>query len=201
MYSRVQTLSQQLKLGNGPNSEEQVSVFVNGVSMILNLLDPLYSIEEKFGMNQMLFILNNRVLSPASSLKFNGIKEGDFIYAIPKSKACQNQKNKYVQHNTNCFLNKLKERFEKKWSDKFSDPDSIFERLKFMNDPRTASESSRLSDLFKIRVENNPSSYRKVCKKYLLNDENGLGNKFPPTVIPNKLDSPSVEPLPDFSQF
>ena len=77
--SYAHTHSQQFDLANEPIAEERVNVLVNGISLNLNPLDTLLSIEEMFGIRQMRFVSNGRVLIPASSLKFNGVKDWNRI--------------------------------------------------------------------------------------------------------------------------
>ncbi|OHT13941.1 hypothetical protein TRFO_43209 [Tritrichomonas foetus] len=222
MRLSAHTLSQQFDLGNESSSEERVNVLVNGVALNLNALDSLFSIEELFGFRQMRFISNGRLLSPASSLKSNGVKNGDSILALYpenqiKPKTHQNPTDDRLndqQSNFNSFasqqnlqkkfsLDKLKERFEKNWSDKFTDPEAIYEQLRDATDPRTASESARLSDLFKMRVESSYSAYRKVCNKF---SEDSISQNIGSlqrrqrrqiTIIPEKPMAPSTEALPE----
>lgn len=207
--SSAHTHSQQLGLANEPMSEDRVNVLVNGVSLNLNLMDTLFSIEEMFGIRQMRFISNGRVLIPASTLKFNGVKDGDTILALgPRNNELNllsGGKNK-TNKNKLFSIEKLKERFDKNWANKFVDPDAIYEQLRGQTDPKTAAESARLSDLFRMRVESNSSAYRKVCTKYT--DDNisnfSIGSNFSSpkksikceTVIPEKPLAPSTTSLP-----
>lgn len=209
--SNAHTHSQQFDLANEPIAEERVNVLVNGISLNLNPLDTLLSIEEMFGIRQMRFVSNGRVLIPASSLKFNGVKDGDAILALgPKSNDSNllSQKKTIMNQQKFFSIKKLKERFDKNWANKFVDPDSIYEQLRDATDPKTAHESARLSDLFKMRVESNSSAYRKVCTKFSDDNISNLPvensnfskqskSKKIVTVIPEKPLSPSTTSLPE----
>ena len=192
--------SQIQESANGAISLEQVNVFVNGISVKICELDSLLTIESIFGMTGMRFILNGRLLCPALSLKFNGVKDGDSIIAIPSSVNLANNPNRSFSNNRNgkFRVQKLKERFDRNWANKFIDPDSVFEQLRDAADPDTARESARLSDLFRIKIENNAASYRKVCNKFIF-DHNAICEceKKSVTVIPEKSFSPSTEFLPE----
>lgn len=206
--SSAHTHSQQLDLANEPMSEDRVNVLVNGVSLNLNPLDTLFSIEDFFGVRQMRFISNGRVLIPASTLKFNGVKDGDTILAIGPRNDDNISRNRSMMNKRKLFsIEKLKERFDKNWANKFVDPDAIYEQLRDSTDPKTAAESARLSDLFRMRVESNSSAYRKVCTKFSNDSISNLSfdsnfsspnkSKKMPTVIPEKPLSPSTSSLPE----
>ncbi|OHT10680.1 hypothetical protein TRFO_04195 [Tritrichomonas foetus] len=195
-----------------------VNVFVNGVPVRINPLESLLTIESLFGMKNMRFISNGRLLSNALSLKFNQINDGDQIIALYPKDFQKPQQQTFSSSGLNKATNqtiisgsklnnpnngkfaekKFRERFEKNWANKFNDPDSIYEQLLDATDPRTSSESARLSDLFRMRVENSPSAYRKVCSKFGDDHQRtGARKKATATVIPEKSFSPSTELLPE----
>jgi hypothetical protein len=99
------------------------------------------------------------------------------------------------------WMKKMGQRGGKEWRSKFRDPDSVFDQLKMATNPQTATESARLADLFRIRVEGNMSAYRKVCNKCRLeiNTEraNNVDRPPPQTVLPEKAMSPSTDLLPE----
>ena len=205
----TQTHLQELEIAHEASNLEQVNVFVNGKLMTLNSLDPLYSIENIIGEHNLRFVSKGRVLLPALSFKFNGIKNNDSIIALPQRKEIPTftKQSSYQLTKFNASkrfkANKIKERFDKNWAEKFIDPDSVFEQLRDATDPRTANESARISDLFKMRVENNRFSFRKVCHKLKFADDDDLlfeHNDAPLiTIIPSKSFSPSTDLLPDLS--
>lgn len=153
-----------------PSSEERVSVTVNGIPFELNVLDSLMVIQEKFGLNQMRFVANGRLLLNSASLKFNGIQNGDTIIALPpkqKQEEYLKPENKRSIHKDKCVsADHLKEIFDRKWAHKVADPDAVRDQVLARTNPSTARECARLSDLFKIRVESNMSVYRKICLQY-----------------------------------
>ena len=207
-FNNQQTHLQDLEIAHEAKILEQVNVFVNGTPITVNSLDPLYSIENILGNRNMRFVSNGRILSPALSFTFNGIKDGDSITALhPQQNISQfdlptpYQRSKYGA-SKRFKVNKIKERFEKNWAEKYIDPDSVFEQLRDATDPRTANESARISDLFKMRVENNRFAFRKVCLKLNFQDDDlFFGRNGAPlnTIIPSKSFSPSTELLPDLS--
>lgn len=207
-FKNQQTHLQDLEIAHEAKILEQVNVFVNGTPASFNSLDPLYSIEDMLGTRNLRFVSNGRLLSPALSFKFNEIKDGDSISALP------HQQNMPILQKPTSYqitkfnaskrfkVNKIKERFEKNWAEKYIDPDSVFEQLRDATDPRTADESARISDLFKMRVENNRFAFRKVCNKLNFQDNDLFfeHNEAPLiTIIPSKSFSPSTDLLPDLS--
>ncbi|KAK8842356.1 hypothetical protein M9Y10_025935 [Tritrichomonas musculus] len=207
-FNNQQTHLQDLEIANEAKTPEQVNVFVNGQLLTINSLDPIYEIENVIGIRNMRFVSNGRVLLPALSFKFNGIKDGSTIIALPPKndipKLTHTTSFQRIKYNeTKRFtISKIKERFEKNWAEKYRDPDSIFEQLRDTTDPRTADESARISDLFRMRIENNHIAFRKVCNKFNLKDDDLF---FAPneetlnTVIPSKSFSPSTKLLPELS--
>ncbi|KAH0787224.1 hypothetical protein GPJ56_008735 [Histomonas meleagridis] len=169
------------------NSTITMSSFdsVNDIANVVNAQDSFY-------------ISNGRILSPAFSLSFQGIKDGDTIHVLKKK--TKPEKMYVVRENyqlENDVISKLRERFDKGWAHKFKDPDAVFEQLRDASNPTTAGESSRLSDLFKTRIETNPAAYKKVCMRYRkeLEGDPKIQSSLP-TVLPLKSNSPSIQMLP-----
>ncbi|OHT09227.1 hypothetical protein TRFO_21968 [Tritrichomonas foetus] len=124
----------------------------------------------KKDISKMKFVANGRILSPALSLGFQGIRNGDVLYIIPSdldkesndSLSTLLEVKKRERH-----IQRLRDRFNAQWASKFRDPDAVFEQIKGASDPTTAHESARLADVYRIRVEENSSAYRKVCRRFL----------------------------------
>lgn len=186
---------------NGNQKSEEICIDVNGKQITVNLNDPIYKIELLFGMKNMRFIINDRILLPSLSFKFFKIKNGDKLIAIPQRN--QNLNLKKIQYDSfkKSELNRLKEKFDSKFSQNYLDPDFVFQKLINANDPNTKNESAMLSDLFKTKMENNPFMFRKICVNYLKNlSKNSFNEKDDfhcGTIIPSKSFSPSTIMLPD----
>ena len=46
------------------------------------------------------------------------------------------------------------------------DPEFVFQRFQDSINPETAFEAARITDIYRSRIESNPLSFRKFCKKY-----------------------------------
>jgi hypothetical protein len=93
-------------------------------------------------------------------------------------------------------IGRLRERFDRKFSGRFRDPDAVFEQFKEASDPVTARESARLSDMFRTRVEENPSACRRLLERIsALEDPKPC--RAMATVVPEKALTPSTDLLPD----
>lgn len=144
------------------------------------------------------YIHEGRVLSPSFSLKYLGVGDGDTVYvvAMPRREAVNLSKEKL--QNVSEHSKRLRQRFDEKWAHKFSDPDSVFERLEQLRNPETARESARLSDIFKTRIESNTSAFRQVCSRMMsMKRQRETKTTNNDTVIPSKAVYPSTDLLPD----
>jgi hypothetical protein len=90
----------------------------------------------------------------------------------------------------------LRQRFDSRFSARFSDPDAVFEQFREASDPVTARESARLADLFRTRVEENPSACRRLFGR-LKSLEVAKEVVVMETVLPEKAVRPSTELLPE----
>ena len=141
----------------------------------------------------------DRVLCPAMSFSFYQFVDGDVISIIPKEQEVGSLPSLFTSGSRTNYSTKLRERFNLKFAQKFSDPESVFEQIQNATDPNTSNESARLSDLTRIHIEANPHTYRKVCNRFAsIGSYDSLRTSQFPTVIPNKPTSPSTGNLPGY---
>jgi hypothetical protein len=143
------------------------------------------------------FVHNGRLLSPALSFGFLGVRDGDvvFVVAAPRQPTPVCPAKPQLSRNA---ANRLRERFDAHCSSRFKDPDAAFAYVRDRMDPVTAREAARLTDLFKNRVEECPASYRRVVQ-ILGQQETGKEVKkrvAVETVVPDRADAPSWQGLP-----
>lgn len=159
-------------------------------------------------------IFEGRVLSPALSFSFQGVKDGSELFVIHSNQNSSTsnirRSDKFLTPNqiiTKRFLtngkrenimNHLHQRFDKQWGNKFHDSDSVFEQIKDSIDPTTAGESARLSDIKRLRAEENNNTYQKVCQRFqkIESSNDYFPNYSIPTIVPGKQSEPSSSPLP-----
>ena len=177
-------------------------------------------VEAKPITSQFKVIFNGRVLSPALSFAFQGVKNGSELCIVPISQqelsptssssksfkfmnASQFIKSNFSTKNQReHIINYLHQRFNKQWSDKFRDSDSVFEQIRDSIDPTTSEEFARISDIKRLRAEEKSNVYQKVYQRYRRIEANSTidndkaATTLPPTIIPEKLLEPSSNPLP-----
>lgn len=137
------------------------------------------------------YVHNGKVLSPSFSLKFLGVNDGDTIYVVPVEKhkptsrsSMNTERLKRVDESTSlkCMHSELNE----------------CDLIRSGMDPSALKESQRITDFFRLRIECNPGTFRKVCARFLewnARERNVISlNK---TVIPEKKACPSTDILPE----
>ena len=178
-------------------------------------------------------IFNGKELSPAFSLAFYGVSNGSVITIIKKSslllnnslvqtQGCRSTNNFRVNreldnvrrkaYRGSCSLNsalqtneRVKRFFDEKCLGKVKDPEIVLQRFQDAINPATATESARLTDIYRCRIETNSRSFRKLCSKYTRFEEMAAsrtpppGIPLPPTILPEKPELPSTSFLPDIS--
>ncbi|OHT08580.1 hypothetical protein TRFO_22841 [Tritrichomonas foetus] len=110
-----------------------------------------------------------------------------------------NGNNSYENARRQMLVNKLRARFDQNWAQRYNDPESVFDIIRSSSDPRTAAESARLADLYRMRVEElSNSSYRKIQDRYNRQNESCPSrlNRLK-TILPDKATEPSSEILPE----
>ncbi|KAH0793124.1 hypothetical protein GPJ56_003019 [Histomonas meleagridis] len=183
------------------NNEQNITLHLTGASNQTIVMSSSYEtandIARIINIHDAFFICHGRILSPSFSLDFQDVKNGDIIHVVRKK---QKPEKTIFQNNNKGLdiISKLREKFDRGWAHKFNDPDVVFEQIRAASNPTTAAESSRLTDLFKTRVEANTSAYKKVCMRYLREFEGAdiQSTNNIPTVVPMKSNSPSFEVLP-----
>lgn len=186
-----------------PDIEPEIRIFFHGVVecvMSFKTTDCLFDVSDRLNLSNVRYVSKGSLLIPSFSLGFQGIQDGDEMYVIHRAPDItvdnEDVRNRDKKTN-NDMLSKLREKFDRGWAHKFKDPESVFKQLKDASNPITASESARISDLFRIRVETNPSAFRKVCARfYKLDLEENIPERVFPTVMPIQKNSPSISVLP-----
>lgn len=150
------------------------------------------------------FICNGKVLSPALSFAFQSIQSGDIIYVIPHQEKEREQptiKARTVQPHFSAHFQK---RLEQRIKEKFIDSENIIDELNLRNNPSTANEFARLSDLSFLRCEQvcqNVSRKRFLSlytkEQKLSNIANRIRLSRINTIVPENPSSPSSIMLPE----
>jgi hypothetical protein len=138
---------------------------------------------------------NGRVLCPALSFNFLHVCDGDEIY-VAAPPAAADRRFRPSPTLSIQTVGRLRERFDAKFGARFRDPDAVFEQFRDASDPVTARESARLADLFRTRVEENPSACRKLFAR-LESLEGRRPVQAIATVLPEKALTPSTDLLPE----
>lgn len=167
--------------GNEDDSEKLTIYLSFAYGKVLKL--KVYKKQQIFVLNRfvqkkMIYIFSGIILN--EHLSFGQIiKENDIIFAIPHN---DNYANRFIgMSNDGVSADKIRAQFSS------SD-------IKM--------ENTRLSDIFLMKKECKPKSYRRFLRRKISDlakdcDMNASENKFP-TIVPQKLDSVSVDPLPPF---
>jgi hypothetical protein len=142
------------------------------------------------------FLYKGRILCPALSFAFLRIQDGDEIYAIAPTPPAD-APSKAVRALSGHAVDRLRERFDAKFSARFKDPEAVFEQFRDATDPVTARESARLADLFRTRVEENAGACRRVFGRLQQLEAPKRANPLLATVLPEKPLAPSATVLPD----
>lgn len=58
------------------------------------------------------------------------------------------------------------------YQDRYNDQDQLFEQMLFARNPKTHNEFARLVDLYKMRLESNPNSYRQIIDHFEASQNN-----------------------------
>ena len=166
-------------------------------AITLSSIDTVSTLEKALELENVRFVSRGRILSPAFTLQFQGVKNGDEVYVLQKNESKTHQQMENAKISSQ-LVDKLRARFDEKWASKFRDPDAVFKQLQDAANPTTATESARLADLLRMRIESNVSAYRKVCGRYhKVTDESQKQGKEIPTVVPEKPGAPSCTLLPE----
>jgi hypothetical protein len=139
---------------------------------------PIREIQSILRSDRVTLIFNGIVLSPSNSFDFYGIRERDFLVAVPTSPDPA---------------------FTSRWISLSQDTESFRERLECLLNQGTAMEAARLRDFQFTKIERRPRTFR----KFTANCQGALD--FPPaenpshcSVVAGKGQAPSVAPLPIF---
>lgn len=127
------------------------------------------------------FIYNGSELLDKMTFDFYGIKNDDYIIALP-----QNEKSIY---NFNQWINLSKEK------------DTFKESMNYMIQKNTYNESARIRDLRFMKIERNSKIFSKICKPFAKeftddNDDTFTKNVIMKQTILKESDAPSTNPLP-----
>jgi hypothetical protein len=123
------------------------------------------------------FVSNGVVLVEKQTFSFYGIRERDIIVSVP----CQPT-----------------DREMAKWIDLTRDCEAFSERIASIIDQGTSREAGRIRDFQITRMERKPRTFRRLtnnCQRPLLPLR---PQKAFRTILPERADGPSIEPLPVF---
>ena len=143
------------------------------------LTGKIKSLQSLFKHMPKIFIFNGTQLDPESTFHEVDVHNGDTILALPLS----------LQ--TNQML-------KEQWISLTKDSDEFSEKMRWIVNPKTAPEASRLKDIHMDRIERRPRVFRKLCQLYLSQDTG-------PSELPKLQEecsespsAPSTEALPVF---
>jgi hypothetical protein len=121
------------------------------------------------------FIFNGLELLEGMTFDFYGIRDGDSIIALPREQQS-------IVRTT-------------QWIAMTRDIENFNEALKWMLNPKTSAEASRIRDLHLMKAEQRPRMLMRLCATIDEDDESSRSS-CPPTVIAPPPDAPAREPLP-----
>lgn len=122
------------------------------------------------------FIYNGIVLLPNKTFDEYGIKSGDSIVALTIE---ENDDSSSVNH----------------WLFVTRDNETFSNQLKWLLNPKTVLEASRIRDLHLFKLENKPTLYRKFCQPFIkLNCESKTQQST--VTLPEQPTEPSTDELP-----
>ena len=165
-------------------------------SITVSRFDAVGTLQTELQMPNAYFVCDGRILSPAFSFEYLGVKDGSEVHVVPQTpeKVVKSQTKPAISSDV---LNRIQDRFNTQWACRFKDPEAALKQLHDAVDPATATESARLTDVFRMRVECNQKAYRKVCFRYnCVNATPRIRCQSLPTVVPTKADEPSSNFLP-----
>jgi hypothetical protein len=176
-----------------PQGEKMLSILVNGKDVIVGEYQTVGSLAGEFGSGRYLFVHNGSSMCPAMSFAFYGVSEGDEIALLRGRGSRRRSRRPWIvagaPEDSMCFEHV---REAKKLTEQ-AHPKKIV-------DGGPAVEAARVSDLFRMKIESNVSTYRKVCAQYLrLVNSRDVAHYDRVTVIPEEAVAPSTEFLPPLS--
>ena len=136
-------------------------------------------------------IYNGIVLNDTLSFSFYGISDNSTFFIVEEPS--------YLKKTNELAKKEAKSRYRQ---EKEEDRIRLFRKyslgLKEQNsDPLREPEVARLNDLFRGRLESNPSIYRKICSRFnQFSDGYDSSSEETPTVLPDKAQNPSTDLLP-----
>lgn len=180
-----------------------LQVKVSGLVETTLQVSPLDSIQNaisSLGLSNCFVLFNGSILTTAFSFSFYKIKENDTIFIIDNNKS----KNQYSDFKSKPkslspeTVQKMHIMFNAKYGKRLKDPENVFDNLKSFFDPTSSREAARVNDLFRQRIENSPSSFRKIYLRIrdLRNKKAFLEEQNYPTILPEKALQPSTQFLP-----
>jgi hypothetical protein len=176
----------------------EITVELRGAFEHCVTVSPLDAISSLSSIPGLRYVHRGRLLCPALSFRFLNVRDGDEIFVIAPIDKSVSPRPRCAPGFTQDAVDRLRQRFDARYSQRFRDPDAVFEQLRDASNPITARESARLADVFRTRVEENRVAYRKVFGR-LERLESGARQsavETAATVVPEKAMEPSTELLP-----
>ena len=124
------------------------------------------------------FIFNGAELIDSKTFGFYGIKDGDSIIALP------------ADQTESVFSTQ-------QWLSLTRDSDNFNDCMRWMLDPRTSGEASRLRDLHLMKMERRPKVFMRMCAPFV-NEETAGGSITCTNTTYSSATEPSTEALPVF---
>ena len=203
----------------GTDSNKLIPIAVKPYDSIFDLKNNSYELNDKlpFDISSFSFFLNGSKLSPAFSFSFYNVKDGDIIDVIPESQTKPNQTNNHEGELSKMRKKKqmvqiMRDRLRwainqnQKGADKIRSLSEIRRNSQMI--PVIVTETSKLADLMRQRIENTPEAFRKILSNYKIftestNIDSPEDRHFYPTIVPPIAQAPSIDVLPfvDNSQY
>ncbi|OHT13990.1 hypothetical protein TRFO_15769 [Tritrichomonas foetus] len=159
------------------------------------------------------FIHNGQILGNALSFSFYNISDGARIYTspLPKNASSSTLKKERMHHraSTNSFdqpnqknkkdrvMEVLSNRLQMAMAKQDHRNYKISQENKYRI-PIMVTETSKLADMMRIKIENSPAAYRKILSNHQLfceSDKPKIANSMP-TIVPPSPSEPSIDILP-----
>lgn len=165
--------------------------------------DSIHDLLERIGAPNARVIIGGSLVSPAFSLSFYGLNDGDIVNIVPPVVQDEDKEmekwNRAPQSFSKETVDRMRSLFNESYAYRMKDPEEVFERARVSIDPITSRECARVKDLFRMRIESNPSVFGKIIYRFSLEMKDKPDVNSPvicKTVVPQKAAMPSTDFLP-----
>lgn len=168
--------------------------------------DSIQNVLSALSLSNCYVLFKGSVLTPAFSFSFYKINENDTIFIVNNKESRNTSIDSNVKSHPSPkslspeVVQKMHAIFDAKYGKRLKDPENVFNCLKSFFDPTSSREAARVNDLFRQRIENSPSSFRKIYARISgLNSKSFLEEQHLPTILPEKALQPSTQFLPNLA--